>query len=1271
MKKNRLTIFVIFICLVFQFENATAQIISWNLSNVLNYNGTSPNPAMPAYPAESAPLNSAAAVYMPGTPNANLLTDNENRLNNLRRGAGLSNLSTTNGVTTYANLSSGFVATANVSGGDYQTAVDNNLYYEFSVSASANNYLHCNELRAIVRRSGSVVGKAQWAYRIVANADLGKINDASYNAANSFKQIGGELTEADGGNGKLNITQVTYDELKNVSSGNTVFFRLYIYGFTNIGGNTFAIRSTTGSGPAMSLEGTVTNEVIDLSSFSENYKIATYNLRYKNTIDEGNLWADRKANLIDVIKRYSFDAFGVQEAYSTQLADVKAGLTNFDWVGKDRDGSGSSEYTAIFYNTAKFNKVSNGHFWLSETPNSVSLGWDALYERVCSWVQLQDKISGYTFFVFNTHFDHQGELSRENSVTLIHSKISEIANGKPAIFCGDLNFSQGDNNYVTLNTSELLKDSYVLAKKIDNVIGTLNSFNVDQRNYGRIDHIFVTNNLNVNSYRVITDSYSGKMPSDHNPVVIEITKKLNEQGELYSNFPEDFGLASKSDYQTATLTFRTGSWKLINVNLGASSTNDRASSGKQALRINDNDKEATAEMQFDLTEGVSKVTVEHSIYEAHGPSKWALQYSTDNGNTWLQLGDVVYTSQPEKRLAVFYTDIREAVRFRIYRFPGSVPSKLSIDDLAIYKRKTTASSTSKSKKLSAWRFDTPETNGNETSLAANYVNQRVEVSALVRGAGLLPQEHLKSFASRPVVTTNALVADTAVAIANNLYYQFSIKPKAAVSLSLETVNVAVKAAEDGGASLWYWKYSTDGVNYHAVRRPFNNASSFSASLPTLDLSQVTNLQNLTSATTVYLRLYQIGAEAGAGFTGLSTADAVGVGNDALTISGKIELLAPEKTLLAWYLNGATITNGGETSVDATLVNEGTKNSALVKNASLTVLTYPAAFVAGAPVASGSSLADTTIAIANNLYFGFNAEIKPGYKSSLTRLYYKVRTSGGGAKYWHWKYSLDGQNFNRLEDPKYGNTNGGSVGKVMEDVDLSNFPQLQNLQAGTVIYFRLYFSGSNNSSGSSGLGISAASNTEDYVLALYGSSESLTPMPVKLTSFKGKALGKSNQLTWQTASEQNNSHFELQKLDAKGSFQTIGQLSAAKTNRVNTYNFTDRNVRNGVSYYRLRQVDLDGTITDTEAVAVANTISKANIAAYFTTNDLLQVNGLLENEELLTLVVTDISGKTLYKSRVAVVNEILDVKVDASRWNKGVYILSLKGGKSVNAIKVSK
>ena len=250
----------------------------------------------------------------------------------------------------------------------------------------------------------------------------------------------------------------------------------------------------------------------------------TYNLRYNNPNDGENRWEVRKENVADLIQNYQPDVFGTQEGLNDQVTWLDSTLTDYSYVGIGRDdGKQKGEYCAIYYKTAKYNVIKQATFWLSETPKEISVGWDAVLERICTYLLLENKETKQRFYVFNAHFDHIGNMARLNSSKLIYSKITEHnPENYPCVLMGDLNLLPETDPIQYL--SKQLDDAKSLAgENISGPKGTFNAFKHDEPVTDRIDYIFISKgDGKVNKFKVIDDQVEKRFPSDHLPVLVEV-----------------------------------------------------------------------------------------------------------------------------------------------------------------------------------------------------------------------------------------------------------------------------------------------------------------------------------------------------------------------------------------------------------------------------------------------------------------------------------------------------------------------------------------------------------------------------------------------------------------------------------------------------------------------------------------------------------------------------------------------------------------------------
>lgn len=272
---------------------------------------------------------------------------------------------------------------------------------------------------------------------------------------------------------------------------------------------------------------TIFLSLLSITSFTQTLKVMTYNIRLDVAVDGENGWAHRKDFFTSQIKFYEPDFLGVQEVRPNQLADMGASLTAYNHIGMARDGIGKGESSDIFYKKEKFVLKEERTFWLSETPDTISRGWDAAYNRVCTYGLFKDKNSKKLFWVFNTHLDHIGEQAKTKGIQLILSRIAAVnKNNYPVIFMGDLNSEPITERIIDLKKK--MNDCRDISKeKPFGPSGTFNNFKHNEPVTKLIDYIFISKaaNITVNKYAVLSDSDNLKYPSDHLPVYVEL--KIN------------------------------------------------------------------------------------------------------------------------------------------------------------------------------------------------------------------------------------------------------------------------------------------------------------------------------------------------------------------------------------------------------------------------------------------------------------------------------------------------------------------------------------------------------------------------------------------------------------------------------------------------------------------------------------------------------------------------------------------------------------------------
>ncbi len=261
-------------------------------------------------------------------------------------------------------------------------------------------------------------------------------------------------------------------------------------------------------------------------------KVVSYNIRYGTGKDGDNSWDFRKTATPAMIDSLKPDLLGLQEALRFQIEYILDHCPDYAFYGVGRDDGGAAgEHTAVFYNTKVFKFIDGQNFWLSETPELPSWGWDSRHHRTATVVHLEHLETGRRLYYVNTHLDHKGTEARKNGLQLIVDRIDAInTEGVPMILTGDFNMIKADPSNLPLEGR--LLDARVCAAQTD----TLYSFNDWVNSYeaaqpahlygradNRIDYIYYSPEGECKSFVTDTTTYLG-VPyiSDHYPIVAEI-----------------------------------------------------------------------------------------------------------------------------------------------------------------------------------------------------------------------------------------------------------------------------------------------------------------------------------------------------------------------------------------------------------------------------------------------------------------------------------------------------------------------------------------------------------------------------------------------------------------------------------------------------------------------------------------------------------------------------------------------------------------------------
>ncbi len=257
------------------------------------------------------------------------------------------------------------------------------------------------------------------------------------------------------------------------------------------------------------------------ATMAQDIKAMSFNVKINGDGYQSN--DNRLPRVVEMIERHAADSVGVQEADKWWTDNLEKALPQYARVGTYRDdGISLGESCSIFYLKDKFELVESGDFWLSETPDTPSKGWDGGCFRVVTYAILKDKSTGFVYAHFNTHFDNVGAKAKHESVPLLASRIARIAPDIPVVLTGDFNTREGSEIYENLLSCGL-RNTKFLAEKYDDC-ATYHDYNPFVLNTKPIDYIFVNGYCSaVKSSIVDSDTVNLVYPSDHFPIIVEMT----------------------------------------------------------------------------------------------------------------------------------------------------------------------------------------------------------------------------------------------------------------------------------------------------------------------------------------------------------------------------------------------------------------------------------------------------------------------------------------------------------------------------------------------------------------------------------------------------------------------------------------------------------------------------------------------------------------------------------------------------------------------------
>lgn len=243
-------------------------------------------------------------------------------------------------------------------------------------------------------------------------------------------------------------------------------------------------------------------------------RVMTYNILVDLDNPDYDDWIERRAGIVDTIRRHDPDLIGLQEPIQSQVDDLLAACPEYGAVHHE---AGFTDAT-ILYRTERFSAGKWNIYWLSPTPEEeYSLGFGNILPRMVIRVVLRDESAGRSFYFITTHFDNTAP-AQDKSAPLFLERTEPLAEKLPVVITGDFNSNLSSTAYDTLTsgTGFRLTNSFDLAPEwsMDTNVDPRPDYDTDRR----IDHIFVAGGDFACDWWVVditTYPPNDRYPSDH------------------------------------------------------------------------------------------------------------------------------------------------------------------------------------------------------------------------------------------------------------------------------------------------------------------------------------------------------------------------------------------------------------------------------------------------------------------------------------------------------------------------------------------------------------------------------------------------------------------------------------------------------------------------------------------------------------------------------------------------------------------------------------
>jgi endonuclease/exonuclease/phosphatase family metal-dependent hydrolase len=286
------------------------------------------------------------------------------------------------------------------------------------------------------------------------------------------------------------------------------------------------------------------------------FRLMSFNLGgFVSARPKAHHWSRRVSLVVEVLHSHRPELLAAQEVQPGNVPDLRNALPGHAafWGPATHACPPSPEatYNPIFWLQDRFRCVQAGGFFLSQTPEIWSYGWDAVSVRGVTWVHLVSRESGHLFLVCSVHLDHRGKCARIQASHLIISRLNAIWRNRhgPICLAGDFNsraWAPADEHLTTypppilseylpeagtiyrIYSSAGFKDAFIEAGFIESL--DTNTYHDFRGNRFppvalRTDWILYrdeSGRTRIADYAVIQSSAEGHFPSDHYPILADL-----------------------------------------------------------------------------------------------------------------------------------------------------------------------------------------------------------------------------------------------------------------------------------------------------------------------------------------------------------------------------------------------------------------------------------------------------------------------------------------------------------------------------------------------------------------------------------------------------------------------------------------------------------------------------------------------------------------------------------------------------------------------------